>query len=106
MLKIVQTMSRFFSATATTRRLKLGLVNTPFGSSVMVCLIHQLTSASSNLTFLCSDNERGSVYIHETTPYARRDDIEIAPRECKTHKATSDKHKSFQVCNRMFHFSK
>ncbi|KIN04430.1 hypothetical protein OIDMADRAFT_50290 [Oidiodendron maius Zn] len=51
----------------------------------------------------CNDNERDSVYIHETTPYARRDDIEISAKECKTHKAASDKHKSFQVCNRGLH---
>lgn len=51
---------------------------------------------------LCLDNERGSVYIHETTPYANRDDVEVGAKECKYHKASSEKHKTFQVCNRKF----
>lgn len=46
------------------------------------------------------ENDRGTIYIHETTPYANRDDVELNPRECKTHNSPGDKHRSFQVCNR------
>ena len=68
----------------------------------MVSRVNLFSRTSSNSVALPLDNEHGSVYIHETTPYASRDDVEVAPKECKHHRVASDKHKTFQVCNRKF----
>jgi hypothetical protein len=83
-----------------TRLLRLELGSTLSGSFVTVRSVKYFSRTSPNLMALHLDNERGSLYIHETTPYASRDDVEVAAKECKTHRAASETHKTFQVCNR------
>jgi hypothetical protein len=78
----------------------LGLAKRLSGNFATVGSVAHERYTYSYLTISHSENDRGTIYIHETTPYANRDDVELNPRECKTHNSPGDKHKSFQICNR------